>query len=139
MHLLDTDTLTHLHAGHSRVVERLREVSDPDIGTTVITKIEILRGRFDFVLKAASQSELLRAQELLTRTEELLSQIMIMPIDKKAAAQADSLRRTKELRKIGHADLLIASIALAHSATLVTRNVRHFRQVPGLVVVNWVD
>jgi len=24
MHLLDTDTLTHLHAGHRRVIERLR-------------------------------------------------------------------------------------------------------------------
>jgi tRNA(fMet)-specific endonuclease VapC len=41
--------------------------------------------------------------------------------------------------KIGRADLLVASIALANRATLVTRNLRHFREVPGLSLENWVD
>jgi len=45
----------------------------------------------------------------------------------------------KELRKIGRADLLIASIALAKNATLVTRNVGHFKLIPGLKTVNWAD
>jgi tRNA(fMet)-specific endonuclease VapC len=139
MHFLDTDTLTYLHAGHPRVIERLRELADPDVGTTIITKIEILRGRFDFMLKAATGAELLRAQQLLARTEELLAQIIIVPLDETAAVQFDRLRAVKGLRKIGRADLLIASIALAHRATLVTRNVRHFRKVPGLTVTNWID
>ncbi len=43
------------------------------------------------------------------------------------------------VEKIGRADLLIAAITLAREATLVTRNVKHFRQVPGLKVENWVD
>ncbi len=139
MHLLDTDTLTYLHAGHPRVVERLRDLADPDVGTTIITKIELLRGRFDFVLKAATGAELLKAQRLLARTEELLAQIVVIPLDEQAAAQFDRLSAAKGLRKIGRADLLIASIALAHRATLVTRNVRHFRQIPGLTVTNWVN
>ncbi|HKZ83842.1 MAG TPA: type II toxin-antitoxin system VapC family toxin [Anaerolineae bacterium] len=139
MHLLDTDTLTYLHAGHPRVVEHLRELADPDVGTTIITKIELLRGRFDFVLKAATGAELLKAQRLLARTEELLAQIVVVPLDEQAAAQFDRLSAAKGLRKIGRADLLIASIALAHRATLVTRNVRHFRQIPGLTVTNWVN
>jgi tRNA(fMet)-specific endonuclease VapC len=45
----------------------------------------------------------------------------------------------KTLRKIGRADLLISSIALTHRAVLVTRNIRHFRQVPDLKLINWVD
>lgn len=139
MHLLDTDTLTHLHAGHPRVIKHLRELSDPDVGITIITKVELLRGRFDFLLKAATSAELLRAQQLLTRTEELLAQIIIMPFDQPAGEQYDRLRAIKKLRKIGRADMLIASIGLAHRATLVTRNLRHFRQVPGLSVINWVD
>jgi tRNA(fMet)-specific endonuclease VapC len=73
MYLLDTDTLTYLHAGHPRVVERLRELDDPDVGTTIITKIELLRGRFEFMLKAASGTDLLRAQQWLVRTDELLA------------------------------------------------------------------
>jgi tRNA(fMet)-specific endonuclease VapC len=139
MHLLDTDTLTYLHAGHPRVVERLRRLADPDVGTTIITKIELLRGRFDFVLKAATGSELLRAQQLLGRTEELLAQILIVPVSEASADQFDRLRAITKLRKIGRADLLIASIALAHRATLVTRNLRHFKQVPGLTATNWID
>jgi tRNA(fMet)-specific endonuclease VapC len=91
------------------------------------------------VFKAATGSELLRAQQLLVRTEELLAQISIVPMDEAAAVQFDRLRAIKKLRKTGRADLLIASIALAHRATLVTRNVRHFQQVPGLTVTNWVD
>jgi len=113
--------------------------SDPDVGTTIITKIELLRGRFDFVLKAATGSELLRAQQLLGRTEELLAQILIVPFSEAAADQFDHLRAITKLWKIGRADLLIASIALAHRATLVTRNLRHFKQVPGLTVTNWID
>lgn len=139
MHLLDTDTLTYLHAGHGRVIENLRMLDDPDVGTTVITKIELLRGRFDFVLKAVTGIELLRAQQWLTRTEELLAQIIIVPLDEASVAQFDRLREIKKLNKIGRADLLIASITLARRAVLVTRNVRHFRQIPGLSVTNWID
>ncbi|MEW6209366.1 MAG: type II toxin-antitoxin system VapC family toxin [Acidobacteriota bacterium] len=139
MHLLDTDTLTHLHRGHPRVVERLRAVGDSDVGTTIITKIELLRGRFEFMLKAATGNDLLRAQRLLARTEELLSQIMVVPFDERAAEQFDKLIKAKGLKKIGRADLLIGSIALVHRATLVTRNVRHFERIPDLIVTNWVD
>ena len=139
MHLLDTDTITHLHAGHPQVILNLQELTDPDVGTTIITKIELLRGRFDFVLKADSGSQLLKTQRLLARTEELLSQIMLVPLDKMTTDQFYHLRNSKGLRKIGRADMLIASIALAHRATLVTRNLRHFRQGSGLTVLNWVD
>ena len=45
----------------------------------------------------------------------------------------------KKLKKSGRADLLIAAITLANRATLVTRNEKDFRQVPGLQVENWVD
>jgi tRNA(fMet)-specific endonuclease VapC len=139
VHLLDTDTLTHLHAGHLRVVQRLHTLDDPHVGITIITKIEILRGRYDTVLKAATGSELLRAQDRLARTESLLSRLLIMPFDEASAAQFDQLRQRRGRRQIGRADVLIASIVLAHHATLVTRNVRHFQQIAGLTVVNWVD
>jgi tRNA(fMet)-specific endonuclease VapC len=139
MHLLDTDTLTHLHAGHPKVIAHLREVDDPVVGTTIITKAELLRGRIDFLLKAATGAEVLRAQQWLTRTEELLAQILIVLFDETAAQQFTRLRGNKAHRKIGRADLLIASMVLANQATLVTRNVRHFRQIRSISVVNWVD
>jgi len=139
MYLLDTDTLTHLHAGHPNVIDHLQRVEDPEVYTTIITKIELLRGRFEFVLKAATDKELLRAQSWLLRTEELLDRLWIVPLDEAAGAQFERLRSLHSLRAMGRADLLIASIALAQHATLVTRNVRHFKPVPNLKVVNWVD
>jgi uncharacterized protein len=36
MHLLDTDTLSHLHRGHPEVVEHLRKLDDPDVATTMV-------------------------------------------------------------------------------------------------------
>ena len=45
----------------------------------------------------------------------------------------------KGLKKIGRGDLLIASIALAHKAVLVTRNLRDYRRIPNLQLANWVD
>jgi len=139
MHLLDTDTLTHLHAGHPRVLERLRSLDDPEVATTIITKIEILRGRMDFVLKAASASQLIRAQNLLFRSEELLQQLIVVPFDTGAVSQFETFRSDRSLRKMGRADLLIASIVVTNRATLVTRNERHFKRIANLKVVNWVD
>jgi tRNA(fMet)-specific endonuclease VapC len=139
MHLLDTDTLTHLHAGHPRVVANLHMVDDLIIGTTIITKVELLRGRIDFLLKGATGTDLVRAQHWFVRTEELLAQMLVVSFDAGAATQFDQLRSVKTYRKIGRADMLIASIVLTNDAILVTRNTRHFRQIAGLKVVNWID
>ena len=40
-------------------------------------------------------------------------------------------------KPIGPHDALIAATALAHGATLVTRNLREFRRVKGLRVEDW--
>ncbi len=101
MHLLDTDTLTHLYAGHPQVIAHLQTVDDPLIGTTIITKSELLRGRIGFLFKAATGAELLRAQERCIRTEELLAQILVVPFDHAAALRFDRLRATKTYRKNG--------------------------------------
>lgn len=139
MHILDTDTLTHLYAGHPNVIENLKRLDDADIRITIINKIELLRGRSEFLIKASDGKQLLRAQTLFDRTEELLSQIPVLSINENSALKFDLLRKIKKLKKIGRKDILIASVALSHGAVLVTRNIRHFNQIPGLLVINWVD
>ena len=139
MYLLDTDTLTYLYHGHSKVIEHLTTIKNSEVGITIITKVEVLRGRIDYLLKAETGVNLLKAQELFFRTDELLSQLLTVPIDQAASVEFERLRAISKYRKIGRADLLIASITLANKATLVTRNKRHFKQIPGLRVENWVD
>jgi tRNA(fMet)-specific endonuclease VapC len=54
MYLLDTDTLTYLYHGNSNVVRQLKAVEDVDVGITIITKVEVLRGRIDYLLNVSS-------------------------------------------------------------------------------------
>jgi tRNA(fMet)-specific endonuclease VapC len=55
MYLLDTDTLTHLYRGNSNVVRRIEAVGDVEVEITIITKVEVLRDRIDYLLKAQKQ------------------------------------------------------------------------------------
>jgi tRNA(fMet)-specific endonuclease VapC len=138
MFALDTDTLTHLLRGHAGVSLRRSQVTD-EVVLTVITRIEVLQGRFAAVLKAADRGQLQHAQDRLTESERQLASFDILPVDAAAAAEFERLLNTKGLRRIGRADLLIAAIALANRATLVTRNVKDFGKVPGLQIENWAD
>jgi tRNA(fMet)-specific endonuclease VapC len=131
--------LTWAHGGHQGIAARIRQVGEANIATTLVTEVEILRGRHEFLVKASDGEQVLRAQQLLDASKDLLRTLPIIPLDAAAATEFDKLRQNKKLKKVGRADLLIAAVTLARRATLVTRNVKHFRQVPGLHVENWVD
>lgn len=138
MTLLDTASLSVLMSGHVRLTERVSEAEKP-IGITIVTRIEVLQGRFASILTAADGRQLLLAQQWLERNEAYMQALNVVPIDAESAERFDALREHRKLKKIGRADQLTASVALAHRATLVSRNIRHFRQVPGLNVENWAD
>jgi len=138
MFVLDTDTLTLLLRGDERVTARRAQATE-EVALTVITRIEVLQGRFASVLKAEDGAKLLLAQQRLAENEMDLEHFIVVAVDVSAAAEYDRLRGNKKLKKIGRADLLIAAIVLASRATLVTRNLSDFRPVPGLNVENWAD
>ena len=58
MYVLDSDILSLVQAGDARIGQRRGRVDSADIATTIITRIEILRARFDHLLKAADGEEL---------------------------------------------------------------------------------
>lgn len=139
MFLLDTDILTLLLRDNPKVIQRVHSLDAAEIATTIISRIEILRGRFASVLKAANKEEWLRAQDWLANDERSLAKLKIVPIDEQSADEFERLKTTKKVRKMGLADLLIACLALSRGATLVTRNVKDYRLVPGLKIENWAD
>lgn len=139
MYVLDTDVFGHLQLGHSRLVAKIQATPDVEIYTTIVTKVEILRGRSDFLLKAADSKQLQRAQMLFVESEEQLSHMAILMITNATLLELEKLRGQRGLGRVGRADLLIACIALAHDATLVTRNTKDFVRIPGLKLENWVD
>ena len=71
--------------------------------------------------------------------EVLFSAMRSVPFDDAAAGHYGLLRAqlTATGRPIGPNDLMIAATALAHDATLVTRNEAEFSRVVGLRVVAW--
>ncbi len=138
-HILDTDTFTLAYFDKAGVRGRVAAQPAGDVAVSVVTHIEVLRGRFAAVLTAADGPGVLRAHQWLLASQAYLDLYPTIPFDTAAADNLDRLLPDKQCRKIGRADLLIACIALAHAATLVTRNTKDFRLVTGLNLENWAD
>ena len=140
MYLLDTDVLTFWLRQQETVSQRMQAVpASTPVVTSIVSRIEILRGRFESIMKVASKEEWLRAQFWLNDTEQKLVKIDVVQVNSQAADRFEILLTAKKLRKMTRGDMLIASIALANQATLVTRNTKDFKLVPGLKIENWVD
>lgn len=75
----------------------------------------------------------------LRRLEVLFGALRSVPFDDVAAGHYGFVRAqlSSQGRPIGPNDLMIAATALAHDATLVTRNESEFARVVGLRVVSW--
>src|SRR4051794_23277538 len=99
MTALDTDVLSLLMNGHARIAQRVEEADEVVI--TIVSRIEVLQGRFASILKAADGDALLRAQARLQLNEEFLRGVEIIPFNAAAAAEFDRLRADRSLRKIG--------------------------------------
>jgi predicted nucleic acid-binding protein len=139
MILFDTDTLTHFSYGNENVRRRIEAAGDEELAVAVITRNEILLGRANSLLKAADENELRKAMERFRQSEEMLSEFLVVDIDDAAISHFGRLAKQKNLKKMGRADMLIACIALARDALLVTRNLKDYRNVTGLRQENWVD
>src|SRR5207244_3191876 len=111
MILWDTDTLTLYFAAHARIMARTQEAVEAPV-TSIVSRIEILQGRMDAVLKAADKDQLLRAQERLATAERDLAKFTIIPFNALAAEEFNRLQQNKKLKKIGRADLLIVASSL---------------------------
>ena len=98
---------------------------------------ETLRGWLALLNRHPPGHEQLPAYAEFQQSLEALAQFTILPFDQAAADLFASLRR--QFPRAGTMDLKIASICLAHQATLLSRNLRDFEFVPGLRVENWLD
>jgi tRNA(fMet)-specific endonuclease VapC len=139
MILFDTDTVTLFSYGNASVRQKIEEVTDEPLAIAVITRYEVLRGRGESLLKAANEDELRKAAERFRDAEQLLSGFQVADFDEDAIRHFGRLRKQKGLKKMGRADMLIACIALANDALLITRNTKDYKDVSGLRMENWAD
>lgn len=137
---LDSDTFSHLAYGHAKVVARYTAVlkgGTDEVTVPCVVRAEVLRGRFDALTKAANGEDFLNLYALLVTTERALARNGTLAVTPQAGAAFDTLLKVKKLGKRNRSDLLIAAVALAHHATLVTANTQHFANIPGLKVEDW--
>ncbi len=135
--LFDTDTLTHLEWNRMSVIMRMLQAPPQSVGITVISVQEQFSGWLGVINKAKSDDERARLYQRLTDNVRVLSSLHIVTFSAPAIARYHALRAMK--LGVGTMDLRIAAIALEEAATVVTRNLRDFRRVPGLVCENWAD
>lgn len=136
VYVLDTDHLSLYGRNHPQIIARLRVNSEP-LATTAISVEEQVRGRLAQVAEAKVKDGgvLANAYQRLVETIMLLSEFQVIQYNESAFRIYQSLKAQR--LKVGTQDLRIASIVLAHSGVLVTRNWQDFNKVPNLVVEDW--
>ena len=131
-YLLDTNIVSYFLRGQNpalahRVVDALEAQS---AAISVITRAELRYG----------QAGLPVADRRRRAIDLVLTQLVVLPWTSVAADAygviKDTLRRLG--KPIGDMDTLIAAHALAENLILVTHNTRHFEQVPGLKLEDWM-
>ena len=128
--LLDTNAVSGLLKGNRHVLTA-RSAAIPIQQQVIpsIVRAELLFGWHDSPNYASKIVEL----------ETFLAGFPTVSFDDDAAREYGKLRSflKKTGMLIGPNDLIIASIALAHSYTLVTNNTAEFARVPGINLTDW--
>jgi tRNA(fMet)-specific endonuclease VapC len=128
--MLDTNIISDLIRNpQGKAAKRVAKVGEDNICTSIIVASELRYGC------AKSGSERLRKA-----VEDLLGEIIVLPLDVPADTEYDGIRAALEAagKPIGSNDLLIAAHAAATGATIVTANAGEFKRIRGLKVENWL-
>lgn len=130
MYLLDSNTCVHLLRGTNRTVqERFVAHSQRDIVLCSVVKAELEYG--------ARRSK--RVGYQLGVLQNFFGPLRSLAFDDRCAEEYGQIcaALAAEGSIMGANDLLIAAIARANDATLVTHNSKEFQRVPGLRLVDW--
>jgi tRNA(fMet)-specific endonuclease VapC len=131
-YLLDTNVLSEVVRKNPNrgLLQRLNEVAAREVVTSAVCVAELRHG-------AARVAHGPRLWERIAR--EILSRVDILPLGEAEAVRAGDLLATLEARgePIGIEDVWIGATALEHRLIVVTRNLKHFRRIPGLTSESW--
>jgi tRNA(fMet)-specific endonuclease VapC len=129
-YLLDTNILSAvIRDPQGRVTERIREVGEANVATSIIVAAEL---RYGAAKKGSAR--------LTAQVEAVLGALEVLPFEDPADRVYGVLRAGLEQKgqPIGGNDLLIAAQALSLGFTLVTGNEREFSKIEDLPCENWL-
>ncbi|HYT95588.1 MAG TPA: hypothetical protein VEL76_43110 [Gemmataceae bacterium] len=138
-YLLDTDHISILQrrAGpeFAALSGRIAKQSPADLAFSLVSFHEQVVGAHTYINRARSTSDVARGYALLEEILQAFAVAVVLPFDAAAGAVFDGL--IAQRIRIATMDLRIAAIALSRNMVLLTRNVRDFALVPGLVTEDW--
>ena len=139
MLILDTNHLVELDRGSAQgaALQRKLDNAGDEVATTIISAEEQFRGWLAQIHRQRDPHEQIATYQRLQRRIEFFAAWHVLPWDTDAANILQDLRRQRI--RIGTIDSNIASIVLAHEATLLSGNLRDFQQVPNLRVEDWLS
>ena len=137
--VLDSDLLTIIQraagADYQTLVRRLRASND-DVYVTIVSFEEQMRGWMAYLARGRDIGHQIVAYAKLHELIHDFCDRPILDFTDRAGVEFQRLRQRKV--RIGTMDLKIATIVMAHGATLLSRNLSDFERVPGLRVEKWI-
>ncbi|CAN5331857.1 type II toxin-antitoxin system VapC family toxin [soil metagenome] len=130
MYLLDTNVCIHLlNQSDPHIQQQFRSRSPGEIALCSVVRAELLYGAYRST----------RVDANLQRLRLFYSPLQSLPFDDHCAEHYALIRTdlAAQGKLIGPNDLMIAAIARAVEATLVTRNTGEFGRVAGLRLEDW--
>ncbi len=130
MACLDTDILVGLFRGDRKALEKIADLERAEtLSTTPINAMELFKGAY--------RSKFW--QDNVEQVQKLLNNLKLLEFNIESSKLAGQLieKLRQEGKGVGDMDSIIAGLVIAHAEKLVTRNIRHFKRVPGLKVEKW--
>lgn len=139
MFIFDTDHLSLLELRdlpeRARITSRASAHPGAAFYVSIVSFQERVAGWNAYISHARTHDQVIRAYEKFRLILSDFSQMQVIRFDRSMAAVFDSMR-TDGVR-IATLDLRIAATALVRDMTLLSRNLKDFRKVPGLRVEDW--
>ena len=136
--LLDTDVFSILQyeqPSGAVLQSRLDRLSGDEIRVSIVSFQEQARGWLAYINRARKPDQVLKGFSYLHDLLRHYDARQVIPFDEPAMKEFLNLQKLRI--RIGTSDLRLASIAKANRFKLLSRNLRDFRQVPGLDVEDW--
>ena len=141
MLILDTDHLTVIQRktepAYALLRSRLRQAMSGEISTTIVNFEEQMRGWLTVIARARDAQQEIAAYQHLHALLTFFRNVSVLDFNATAAGRILQLRQARV--RIGSMDLKIAAIALSYGATLLSRNLVDFQQVPDLQAEDWTQ
>lgn len=134
-YLLDTNICIHLLNGDFNLAEKVEQVGLANCFISELTIAELLYG-----VAGSAPDRQTRNRQNLDKFLRLFPRSHRLPISDALEIYAEQKAHLKRIGRLqGEFDLLIGCTALAHGLTLATRNTRHFTDLQGIQLENWID